>query len=210
MVGGNDFSALAGHLKREQVKIILEGTHSTGKSTLLKSLARILGLPTIAEPVREVFNEWEADASYRDFDPQEIAQVQRQIMDLAHQRHEPVGAAVADRSPVSVYAYTVAHLGRSDHPLVRDTLDHCRHVVQRQLGRIDCIYVVVPPNIPNDLDGCREDKPYFREQIDLLVRGMLDGRRNVVHLQSNERAARVNEALHLIERRAWELSRHAR
>ena len=192
--------ALVHFLKREKVKVILEGTHSTGKTTLLNKLCRALELPAIEEPVRPVFQSWETDASFFDFIEEEIAQVQREIMDLCVQLHEFDEAAVADRSPISVYAYTLARLSRFSHVAsIRETLEHCKRMAQRQIALKNCIYVIVPPNIPNALDGCREDQPFYREQIDLLVRGMLDGRLNVHTLNSDKRKGRYAEALHGIE-----------
>lgn len=190
---------LASRLQEAGVKVVIEGAHSAGKSTLSNHLARVLKLPHLEEPARPVLRRHNTTAAYTGKTPQEIAQIQREIMqahlEIAHR--EP-GAAILDRGPISVYAYTLARLSR--YAEITDWLTDLQRVVIRTPSHSRAVYLLVPPNIPLAEDGVRESLPFYRQHIHYLISGMLKSY-GYPHLEllGDQEQPRVQEALNKIE-----------
>lgn len=164
-------------LRAENFRIYLEGTHSTGKSTLMAGLVRDLGATPVEEPVRAVLARHGVTARFEGKTPGEIAEIQRQIMEnhLTLGWDSPDGCLVIDRFAVSVYAYSLARLSRhDDHPYVADTLAWMRDRMICNQPPANSLILLVPPTIALDVDTVREQSQAYRLHVHLLIRGLLD------------------------------------
>ena len=195
-----NLAPLRNSLVEHGIKIVLEGTHSTGKTTLAKNLAQALGLPLIPEPARPVLASRGITAAFEGCDPWNIALIQTEIM-LEHLGHETEAggeAVIMDRGAVSVYAYTLARVSRN--PECAHALHLMRKQVEYAAARPGRIYLFVPPNIPLSVDDVREGNEWYREHISLLIWGMLEqfGYAPRCQIAETTEEARLKEALRLV------------
>lgn len=185
-------------LRAENFRIYLEGTHSTGKSTLMAGLVRDLGATPVEEPARAVLAQHGVTARFEGKTPGEIAEIQQQIMvsHLASELDETAGCTVHDRFAVSVYAYSLARLSRhDDHPYVADTLVWMRDRMICNQPPQNSLILLVPPTIALDVDTVREQSQAYRFHVHLLIRGLLDELRLPYRvLQSTTPENRLEEA----------------
>jgi nicotinamide riboside kinase len=182
--------------------IILEGAHSTGKSTLGPRLAKELGVQFYPEIARQMLAKHGTDATYKDKSATEIAACQADITlakdvtvrTLCELRR----GAVVDRSVQSVYAYSLAKLSGS--PSAAEHLAWVRALVAAH-ALLPALYVLVPPNIPLVNDGVREPGEFSRLHIHYLVTGILrDFGYAYLELRGDTVQGRLDEVLRYLER----------
>lgn len=154
--------------------IFLEGAHSTGKSTLGPMLADALGVPFIKEIAREVLEEFGTTAAYTGKSDLEIAEIQSRLVEKKTVicRDYLGKGAVIDRSVVSVYAYSVLQLSKSNDQDVVNFLKIAKSIVSN-FSNTEAVHLLFRPNIPLEKDGIREAGFFRREHVHLLVKGIL-------------------------------------
>jgi hypothetical protein len=154
------------------------GAHRTGKTTLMKEVAKHLGIAWVETNVSKVFED--LSLSPRETYPFETTlQVQEAILDKLEAGYEHVGmheqAWITDRTPLDVLAYTMADIGRTTL-----TDERLRHAYNRHMTR--CIrltqrwfddIVIISPGIPAvDEPGKAPPCPAYRHHLTTLLRAM--------------------------------------
>lgn len=190
-------------LKEGRVRIVLEGTHSSGKSTLGRRLAQSFGLPFSDEIARTVLARYKTTAAYQGKTDFEIASIQYEIM----RNHLNVleadyadRAAVIDRGPASVYAYSLCKLAESKNTTVKFYLERFRAKVEKHASEPRVLYVLLPPVFEAEDDGVREPQPAKRHMVHYLIEGMLRSHNYpYVTLYANTPDTRMEEALNKID-----------
>lgn len=187
-------------MPRLEVPIILEGAHSTGKSSLGVRLARDLGVPYHREIARDVLEKWGVSARHEGLDDWQRAQLQREILEAKQQQlKDNPGPCVIDRGVPSVYAYTLAALHDTSDPFALEFLAEARHASLR--GSKRGLYLLLSPNVELVDDGVRDTRTETQHLIHHLIDGiMAEGEYTYFRVRSSEWEARYREARQLIDR----------
>jgi len=177
------------------VKVVLEGTQSTGKSELAPVLAGLFDVPFFPSPVRGVHERCGTRPGYPGADDFLKAGVQNRILSEVYCRILNGPPGVYDRGPASVYAYSLVELSRSTEPAAATTLTACRNACQTLARAPDVLTLYLPPDIPAAADGVRQEFPFLREQVHLLLSGILkSGRFHVRDVHATAKPERLIEA----------------
>ncbi len=140
------------------MRIVVSGTHASGKSTLVSDLATVLGYPQLPDPYELIDDDVEP-AGAESFG-QQLAVAAERLVEL------PAGAdVVAERSPLDLLAYLVAlaHLGR--RALGSDTLDRLRAVTAEAMAHVDLL-VLLPLESPDGIRVPDDEDPELRQAMD--------------------------------------------
>jgi AAA domain len=148
------------------VRIVVSGTHASGKSTLVSDLAATLGCSALPDPFELVEH---------DLDPAGAASFVAQLEVAAERLVElPQGAdVVAERGPVDLLAYLVAleDLGRpSVGPVV---LDRLRASTAAAMSHVDLL-VVLPLDPDAGIRVPEDEDPELRDAMDVRLLELVD------------------------------------
>jgi predicted ATPase len=149
------------------VRIVVSGTHASGKSTLVSDLATALGYAQLPDPYELVDDDTD--------DPAGAASFVRQLLVAAERL---VGRArgadvVAERSPVDLLAYleALADLGR---PTVGpDLMARLRATTGEAMAHVDLL-VVVPLDARDGITVPDHEDPHLREAMDARLLDLCD------------------------------------
>jgi nicotinamide riboside kinase len=178
--------------------IIIEGAHNAGKTTLAQRLSENLSVPYYNEIARTVLRDRGITADFTGLSVETICEIQSEMIAAFYKQVQSGEPCVIDRGCVSVYAYSLEWLARSDAEVAFDTLESARDAVQQQAG-LKSINLLLPPNIPIESDGLRETNPYVRNRIHYVISGILDTYGfEVGRVQSDDKDIRLHEALTFI------------
>ena len=86
------------------MRIAIVGSHSTGKTTLLRTLSEYLSVPTLSEVAREKINE--SPKLPHHMTPEERGELQTAILDEQIRRELGDGQFLSDRSVFDAVAYS--------------------------------------------------------------------------------------------------------
>jgi nicotinamide riboside kinase len=179
------------------IMVVLEGTHSTGKSSLGRKLAEALDLHFSDEIARRVLAQHNTTAAYEGLSEDEIVDIQAEIM----QQHMAVlnayhgTAAIIDRGPCSVNAYSLAKLSESRSRHVQGLLLDFKRCVHHESFRPRVIHLLFPPSFPMTRDGVREPQEAKRDMVHFLIQGMLqDYNYHYITLRETRAEEKLHEA----------------
>jgi hypothetical protein len=148
------------------VRIVVSGTHASGKSTLVSDLATALGYPQLRDPYELVDD---------DLDPAGAASFVAQLEVAAERLVElPRGAdVVAERGPVDLLAYlgALADLGRPS--VSADLMSRLRVTTADAMSHVDLL-VVVPLDAGDGITVPDDEDPDLREAMDARLLDLVD------------------------------------
>ena len=154
-------------MAKQKKRIIITGAHGTGKTTLMNALAQD-GTRTITQIDRKVVaeNGW-------DHSENTTTECQKAIFKAIKKELSSKRNYISDRGLSCVAAYTFNKALTEDIP---------KKVADKQYldmekfhkDNPDILVVYVPIEFPVVTDGVRSDDPEFQEQIDFLIKNILD------------------------------------
>ena len=149
------------------MRIVVSGTHASGKSTLVSDLAATLGYVQLPDPYELVDDDTD--------DPAGAASFVRQLLVAAERL---VGLArgtdvVAERGPVDLLAYleALAELGR--HSVGPDLMTRLRATTAEAMAHVDLL-VVVPLDARVGITVPDDEDPDLREAMDERLLELVD------------------------------------
>lgn len=145
------------------MRIAIVGTHSTGKTTLLESLAGHLDLPVLSEVAREKIAE--SDKLPHLMTGGERGKFQKLVLEEQMRRESSSGRFIADRSVFDAVAYAF------DTPYY-ETL-RILAKTHAEAFPYDRIFFL-PVEFPLEGDGVRNEDEAYRDAIDRELRAILD------------------------------------
>ena len=147
------------------MRIVISGTHASGKSTLVADLAGVLpGCVVLGDPY-ELLEESTAGADAASFEAQLLLSSER----LLEASDEP--AVVAERGPVDFLAYLDA-LGRLGRPTCSpDRREELEGLAEAAMHRVDLV-VVLP--LDGTIDVPSDEDPSLRQAMDDVLLELLD------------------------------------
>lgn len=149
------------------MRIVVSGTHASGKSTLVSDLATALGYAQLPDPYELVDDDVEDPAGATSFVRQLLVAAER-LVGLAH------GAdVVAERGPVDLLAYleALAELGRPS--VGPDLMTRLRATTAQAMAHVDLL-VVVPLDARDGITVPDEEDPDLREAMDARLLDLCD------------------------------------
>lgn len=186
--------ALKKRYAEQPFRVILEGTHSSGKSTLGAKLAELLDVPHHKEAARPILARRGHNADYAGCDTWEIMHCQEEIM-RAHE-DQVEGFGVIDRCAISVVAYSMATLATDN--LSQGWHQGCVRDLYFLPKRSTC-YMLVHPNPPLVADGVREPQWAKRQLIHYIITGLLvDQKISFSDIDTDDFEERIDTALRAI------------
>lgn len=145
------------------MKIAFCGTQSTGKSTLVKELAKLKWFENY-----KIFTERSAYLASLGIPLNEKSTFKGQLIFTAERASELMCPNfLSDRSSLDVVAFTLA----SEEISMEETF-YIHNVHQRLLLEYDYIFYI-PPEIPLEDNGIRNIKEEFRAKIDSIIKDSL-------------------------------------
>ena len=154
-------------MAKQKKRIIITGAHGTGKTTLMNALAQD-GTRTITQIDRKVVaeNGWGHSENT-------TTECQKAIFKAIKKELSSKRNYISDRGLSCVAAYTFNKALTEDIP---------KKVADKQYldmekfhkDNPDILVVYVPIEFPVVTDGVRSDDPEFQEQIDFLIKNILD------------------------------------
>ena len=149
------------------MRIVVSGTHASGKSTLVSDLATALGYAQLPDPYELVDDDTE--------DPAGAASFVRQLVVAAERLVEHDGGAdvVVERGPVDLLAYleALAELGRPS--VGPDLMDRLRATTAEAMAHVDLL-VVVPLDAGAGITVPDDEDPDLREAMDARLLDLVD------------------------------------
>ena len=149
------------------MRIVVSGTHASGKSTLVSDLATALGSAQLPDPYELVDDDTD--------DPAGAASFVRQLLVAAERL---VGLArgtdvVAERGPVDLLAYldALAELGRPS--VGPDLMTRLRATTAEAMAHVDLL-VVVPLDARDGITVPDDEDPGLREAMDARLLDLCD------------------------------------
>lgn len=155
----------------KKLYIVLSGTASVGKTTLIKPLIPILeqayGEPVkyITEVARSLANRGHA------INKEATSATQRLIEDeyLRLEAETEGSVRVADRSIIDRYSYTMLNGGSSTDSVKQDLLDWYANNIEEYCKKYSYIFhIPLVDTLKLDLDGIRSPDEEYRKRIDEL------------------------------------------
>jgi predicted ATPase len=154
-------------MKKFRTRVILTGAQGTGKTTIMNELAKD-GLRTISQVDRRVAaeNGWELSENT-------TTECQKAIFDAIKKELSSKKDYVSDRSLSCVAAYTFYKVLNGD---IEKKVADKQYMGFRKfmLDNPDAILVYVPIEFPVETDGVRSADSEYQEQIDFLIKNILD------------------------------------
>lgn len=146
------------------MRIAIVGTHSTGKTTLLRMLAERLEIPTLSEVAREKIAE--SSKLPHHMTPEERGAFQMGILVEQIRRENSTESFLSDRSAFDAVAYSF------DTPSYGELFSKAHeHGKSRPYSKV----FLLPVEFPMEGDGIRsEDEDYRKKIEDELVRVLRD------------------------------------
>ena len=147
-------------------KIALSGSAGTGKSTLVETVGRELGIPVIPEFAREIAEEM-SQPNIQSMPLGVFYTFQVKILEAKLAEEAKHDQFIADRCTADNLAYLLRRCG--EHLDVSDYMHKCIE----HLKSYDLIIFVPWDSIPIENDGFRDINPYSRYTIHCLILGIL-------------------------------------
>jgi nicotinamide riboside kinase len=145
------------------MRIAIVGSHSTGKTTLLRALAPVLGFPTISEVAREKIAE--SPKLPHEMRPEERAEFQADILEEQIRQEAALPAFVADRSVFDAAAYAF------DTPAFAELSERAaRYATASPYGKIFFLEI----EFPLSGDGIRSEDETYRKAVENALRSVLE------------------------------------
>jgi hypothetical protein len=148
------------------VRLVVSGTHASGKSTLVSDLVMALGYAQLPDPF-ELVDDGVEPAGAESFSLQ-LAVAAERLVEL------PAGAElVAERGPLDFVAYLEAlpHLGR--HSVGPHTLPGLRAVTAEAMAHVDLL-VVIPLDPDAGIHVPGDEDPQLRTAMDERLLDLVD------------------------------------
>lgn len=155
------------------------GAHRTGKTTLARAVARHLDLPFCETSAGATFARLGRDPK-AEYPFAERLDIQRAILDdmAAVYRASPEGF-VADRTPIDMWAYTLAEVGRQT---LTPALEHAYRdyeaaLIETTKAHFDVAFLVQPGILVLETAGKAPASSGYIEHLNALVRGLMEDAR---------------------------------
>ncbi len=148
------------------MRVVVSGTHASGKSTLVSDLAMALGYAQLPDPFELIDDDLEP-AGVESFG-QQLAVAAERLVDL------PRGAdVVAERGPIDYLAYlaALADLGRPS--VGRDDLARLWATTAEAMAHVDLL-VVLPLEVPDTIRVPDDEDPDLRAAMDAHLLDLCD------------------------------------
>ena len=148
------------------MRVVVSGTHASGKSTLVSDLAMALGYVQLPDPF-ELLDDDVEPAGAESFG-QQLAVAAARLVEL------PAGAdVVAERGPVDFLAYleALSDLGRPTAS--PNALDGLRVVTAAAMAHVDLL-VVLPLEVPDVIRVPDDEDPDLRAAMDARLLDLCD------------------------------------
>lgn len=149
------------------MRIVVSGTHASGKSTLLADFARThLGYTVLPDPFELVDEDEDAPGA---------AMITAQLRLSADRlRSDEFGEdVIAERAPIDFLAYLLAMAELSGRDLDEDLLARATDITAAALRRIDLL-VVLPLTAADPIPVGADEHPELREAMDAALLDLLD------------------------------------
>jgi hypothetical protein len=148
------------------VRIVVSGTHASGKSTLVSDLVMALGYAQLPDPF-ELVDDGVEPAGAESFSLQ-LAVAAERLVEL------PAGAElVAERGPLDFVAYLEALPDLGRHSVRPHTLAGLRAVTAEAMAHVDLL-VVLPLEVPDVIRVPDDEDPQLRRVMDAHLLELLD------------------------------------
>jgi hypothetical protein len=148
------------------VRIVVSGTHASGKSTLVSDLVMALGYAQLPDPF-ELVDDGVEPAGAESFSLQ-LAVAAERLVEL------PAGAElVAERGPLDFVAYLEALPDLGRHSVGPHTLPGLRAVTAEAMAHVDLL-VVLPLEVPDVIRVPDDEDPQLRRVMDAHLLELLD------------------------------------
>jgi predicted ATPase len=178
-------------MAKQKKRIIITGAHGTGKTTLMNALAED-GTRTISQVDRKVVEEngWGHSENTN-------TECQKAIYKAIKKELSSKRSYISDRglSCVAAYTFNKALIGEIPRKVAeKQYLDLAKFHRENP----DILVVYTPIEFPLVTDGVRSTDPQYQEQIDFLIKNILDTTETpyiTVHGTVEERKAQVEEEL---------------
>jgi hypothetical protein len=155
------------------------GAHRTGKTTLARAVARHLDLPFCETSAGATFARLGRDPK-AEYPFAERLDIQRAILDdmAAAYRATPEGF-IADRTPIDMWAYTLAEVGRQtlSPALEHAYRDYEAALIETTKAHFDVAILVQPGIRVLETAGKAPASAGYIEHLNGLVRGLMDDAR---------------------------------
>lgn len=152
------------------------GAHRTGKTTLARAVARHLDLPFCETSAGATFARLGRDPK-AEYPFAERLDIQRAILDdmAAVYRASPEGF-IADRTPIDMWAYTLAEVGRQT---LTPALEHAYRdyeaaLIETTKAHFDAAFLVQPGIRVLETAGKAPASSGYIEHLNALVRGLME------------------------------------
>jgi adenylate kinase family enzyme len=149
------------------LRIVIVGSFSTGKTTLAEVLARRLELPLLPETAREV-----VELGFK-LDKDATPETETLIFLKQYNNEISTDEFVSDRSLIDVMAYAGWVLDNQPHRKEVALWHECVRLAERRLRSNYTHVFYLPIEFPIVLDGLRPDDPAFQKEIDARVLSIL-------------------------------------
>ena len=174
------------------MRIVLTGTSSVGKTTLVKSLSK---LPQFKN--YKIFTEKSKEIRDIGIPLNTDSTLKGQTVFLAHRCIELMeGNFISDRSLIDVMSYSKS--AKSINFYEKESF--C-DLASKFLGEYDYIFYVSPEGVEIENNGVRETDPIYRDLIDFTIKNTLDKYRykikNLIYIKgtNDERISQILEAI---------------
>jgi hypothetical protein len=156
------------------------GAHRTGKTTLAKRVAELLGYPTVLSGTSAIVAQYGFDMATDNRINVAGLVMQQEIIDTLADaaqaaREAAPGSFVADRTPIDAAAYLLADAtaDRGEQRIWEDALAQVKQAVILTEGQYDAV-IFVPPAIKFEpMDGKPPENALYQAHHSAIVRGLV-------------------------------------
>jgi nicotinamide riboside kinase len=174
-------------------RIVLIGSHGTGKTSLANRMAQELGLPEIKEVARGIISEagYRTTAEYKAAPVPILADIQRRILIEQMRKEVLLSSFISDRSVIDIAAYTLYYTNDNVYSdLARDWANRYYDLI---------IYVPIMFRLQGD--GFRDEDEKFQFSIDDIIREQIEKiTMPVYELRADTINRRIQEVKTLLEK----------